>query len=90
VACDVAVIGAGPAGLMAAKTAAEQGLRVTVIEKRGDIARITRACSHIFIMDALYEGESFRVETSKLVFPRNGFSVEYDGPTLNINDKYYI
>ena len=41
-------------------------------------------------MDGLYEGESLRVESGKLIFPRNGFTVDYDGPTLNITDKYYI
>ena len=42
---DVAIVGAGPGGLMAAKTATEKGLKVVLIEKRKDISQITRACS---------------------------------------------
>jgi len=37
---DVAVVGAGPAGLMAAKTAAEKGLNVVAIEKRRNVSNI--------------------------------------------------
>ena len=35
---DVIIIGAGPAGLMAAKTAAEDGLKVLLIERKKVIA----------------------------------------------------
>ena len=52
---DISVIGAGPAGLMAAKRAAEHGLKVIVIEKRKEIANVTRACCQNFIMDEGYE-----------------------------------
>ena len=31
---DVAIVGAGPGGLMAARTAAKKGLKVVLIEKR--------------------------------------------------------
>ena len=31
---DLAIVGAGPAGLMTAKTAAESGLKVIIIETR--------------------------------------------------------
>jgi flavin-dependent dehydrogenase len=48
---DVAIVGAGPGGLMAAKTAAENGLKVVLIEKRKDISQITRACCEQFIMN---------------------------------------
>jgi len=51
---DVAIVGAGPGGLIAAKTAAENGLKVVLIEKRKDISQITRACCEQFIMDENY------------------------------------
>jgi flavin-dependent dehydrogenase len=45
---DVAIVGAGPTGLMAAKRGAEKGLRVVVIERKKDVSIIRRACcSHL-------------------------------------------
>ena len=41
---DVIVVGAGPAGLMAAKAAEEDGLEVALLEKKNDIPRVARAC----------------------------------------------
>jgi flavin-dependent dehydrogenase len=87
---DVAIIGGGPAGLMAAKTAAEQGMKAVLIEKRRDISQITRACCMQFIMDDGYEKERIELKEGKIAFTRNGFEVDYDGPVRNLLDKYYI
>jgi len=87
---DVAIVGAGPAGLMAARTAAENGLKAVLIEKRNEIAAIKRACCMQLIMDEDYEGETIRVKERAVVFPRNGFTVDYYGPLLPLTHKYYI
>jgi len=87
---DLIIVGAGPAGLQAAITAAQHGLKVVVIEKRRDVSKITRACCQQFILDDGYENECIQLKDSKVIFSRNGFEVDYDGPTFNINDKYYI
>ncbi|MCX5894432.1 MAG: NAD(P)/FAD-dependent oxidoreductase [Proteobacteria bacterium] len=87
---DVAVVGAGPAGLMAAKTAAEHGLRTVLIEKRNDVSKITRACCQQFIMDENFQGETIRIEEGKIVFTKNGFDVAYSGLLLNVTDKYFV
>jgi flavin-dependent dehydrogenase len=87
---DIAVVGAGPAGLMAAKTAAEQGLKTVLIEKRREVSKITRACCMQFILDDGYENEYIQLREGKIVFTRNGFEVAYNGPTRNLFDKYYI
>ncbi len=87
---DVAIVGAGPAGLMAAKTAAGKGLKVVLIEKNLDISKIKRACCMQFIMDKNYEGETIRIEKGKVVFPNNGFTVDYEGPLVPMTDKYFI
>ena len=44
---DLAVIGGGPAGLMAARTAARDGLHVLVVERRKNISRVRRYCSKL-------------------------------------------
>ncbi len=44
---DVVVVGAGPAGSMAAKTAAEQGLNVLLVEKRQEIGTPVRCAEGI-------------------------------------------
>jgi len=45
---DLIIVGGGPGGLMAAKTAAEDGLKVALIERKKNVAEITRACLAAF------------------------------------------
>jgi digeranylgeranylglycerophospholipid reductase len=87
---DVAIVGAGPAGLMAAKTAAEKGLKVVLIEKKSTVSTVTRACCQLLIMDEDFEGESVQLKEGKILFPNNSFEVDYTGPTCKVTDKYYI
>ncbi|MBR5565547.1 MAG: NAD(P)/FAD-dependent oxidoreductase [Roseburia sp.] len=86
---DLLVVGAGPAGLMAAKTAAEKGLNVLVLEKNADFDTVRRACSTQFILDDGYEGEWLQVVGDKLVFTRNQFEVTYKGSLVEVKNKYY-
>jgi digeranylgeranylglycerophospholipid reductase len=44
---DLIIIGAGPSGLMAARTAARDGLKVLVLEKKKEPTRIRRLCSQL-------------------------------------------
>jgi len=87
---DVAIIGGGPAGLMAAKTAAELGLKAALFEKRPSVGTITRACCQQFIMDEQYEQETIDVQPGKIIFRHNRFEVPYCGPTFGVQSKYYI
>jgi len=46
---DVIVVGAGPAGFLAAKAAGENGLEVALLERKGDPTQLTRACAQTLI-----------------------------------------
>jgi len=87
---DLIVVGAGPAGLMAAKTAGEDGLNVALLERKTKIAEVTRACAMMFLgEDDSFFGERmyFSNKNRKMVFPVNGFSVRYEGPYKNFYGK---
>lgn len=80
---DVIIVGAGPAGLMAAKTAGENGLKVALLERKIDIADIKRACSMMVVtLTGKYLGERVFLNTrdKRICFPRYGFSIQYAGP----------
>lgn len=86
---DLIIVGAGPAGLMAARRAAELGLKVTVIELKKDITNVKRACSAQFVMDEGYENETIKIDDNKIIFTKNNFHVNYTGRLLNIIDNYH-
>jgi flavin-dependent dehydrogenase len=91
---DLIVVGGGPGGLMAAKTAAEDGLKVILVERKRNITEIHRTCSQVFYVrkfsgnkaglhgDGYIESVSVEVdfETSRFNFPGPGFSLDYNGP----------
>jgi flavin-dependent dehydrogenase len=83
---DLVVVGAGPAGLMAAKTAAETGLKVALIERKENIVEIRRACSMMLVsLSGRYLNERVTLTPGdqRLSFPYYGFSVPYKGPHKN-------
>jgi len=80
---DLIVVGAGPAGLMAAKTAGENGLNVALIERKERITDINRACAMMLVsLGGKYLGERILLNPreKRLCFPRCGFSIPYQGP----------
>ena len=80
---DLIVVGAGPAGLMAAKTAGENGLNVALIERKEGITDINRACSMMMVtLTGKYLEERVFLNTreQRICFPHYGFSIDYDGP----------
>jgi len=50
---DLIVAGAGPGGLMAARTAAADGLKVLLLERKKVITEVNRACVQIFYINKL-------------------------------------
>jgi choline dehydrogenase-like flavoprotein len=85
---DVVIVGAGPAGLMAAKTAGESGLNIALIERKKDISWVRRTDAGIIALNEYIYGQivTFNRATQTLVFPVAGFSVKYEGPW---NDNRY-
>ncbi len=51
---DLIVIGAGPAGLMASRVAAENGLSVALLERKIEITAIKRSCATMFAVEDDY------------------------------------
>lgn len=86
---NIIIIGAGPAGLWAAAELADMGQNVTVIEQKKSMDTLPRACSMQFILDDDYEGEGVVVGDGKLIFPKSGFEVPYNGKLVPVNNKYY-
>ena len=79
---DLIVVGGGTSGLEASKTAAQNGLKVALIERKTDPAKIQRSCAQMFLlnMDSFYnENMYFSREQKRWVFPVNNFSVNYAG-----------
>ncbi|HEY87864.1 MAG TPA: NAD(P)/FAD-dependent oxidoreductase [Dehalococcoidia bacterium] len=89
---DVIVVGAGPAGLMAAKTAAEDGLKVLLIERKKDLTEINRLCGQFTNVSMINTGgklkygytKPIRLEVStygtRIHFEEFGISLDYEGP----------
>jgi flavin-dependent dehydrogenase len=88
---DLIVVGGGPTGLMAAKTAAEDGLRVALVERKKNITTINRACLQILYVQKispLAGGKTYMEPVTvatdgnacRFHFPIPGFSVAYNGP----------
>jgi flavin-dependent dehydrogenase len=83
---DVIVVGAGPAGLVAAKVAGENGFEVALLEKKTDLTILDRACggtlesANEYLHHDLYR---CNVRDKRISFPAHGFSVKYDGPWRN-------
>jgi flavin-dependent dehydrogenase len=91
------VTGGGPGGLMAAKTAAEDGLKVLLVERKRDPADISRACLQLLYLrpiSPLASGKTYREEVTVEACLNGtrfhnralGFSLDYAGqlrPYLN-------
>jgi len=90
----VIVVGAGPAGFLAAKAAGENGLEVALLEKNPDPTRRTRACGEtIGSMNEYYFGNitGFNARDKRIFFSSDGFSFKYDGPYQNLyGTRMYI
>jgi len=83
---DLIVVGGGPAGLMAAKTAAEKGLDVALLERKDHLAEIARPCSEILTLNEDINNEYlfYNKKGGRLCFLKSGFCERYDGHSLDL------
>jgi digeranylgeranylglycerophospholipid reductase len=72
---DPIVVGAGPAGLMAAKTAGEEGLKVAVLERKNDITKVCRCCAGAFNVNMPVFGVSASFDEDKKKNIRQGVRI---------------
>jgi flavin-dependent dehydrogenase len=100
---DLIVIGGGPGGLTAAKTAAEDGLKVLLIERKKNITEVIRSCGQTFFLAGKYKGATesgiycyrdpvkveIGPETNRFVYPQ-GFAIDYKGPLLPYYNNFHF
>lgn len=100
---DLIVVGGGPGGLTAAKTAAEDGLKVILIERQKDITEVNRTCGQTFFLAGKYKGgtesgiycyrDPVKLEvgpdTNRFVYPQ-GFAIDYKGSLLPYYNNYHF
>ena len=89
---DVIVVGAGPAGLLAAKAAGENGFEVALLERKSDLTVLDRASGGSLLSANEYlHHDLYRcnVRDKCICFPAHGFSVKYDGPYSNVYASHF-
>ena len=87
---DLVIVGAGPAGLIAAKTAKQEGLEVLLVEQKKEIAKIKRSCAEGLITKPNCDGETVTVEDPRIIFHGNDFSINYHGPWVEMKQFLHI
>jgi flavin-dependent dehydrogenase len=100
---DLIVVGGGPGGLTAAKTAAEDGLNVLLIERKKNITEVNRSCGQTFFLAGKYKGATesgiycyrdpvkveIGPETNRFLYPQ-GFAIDYKGPLLPYYNNFHF
>ena len=81
---DIIVIGAGPAGLMAAKAASDEGLRTIIVDKKKDIPTYNKPCCSMLLLEPDYHDENLDTADGKITFKKTGFSVDYSGEYVDL------
>ena len=83
---DVIVVGAGPAGLLAARSTGRAGLKTVLLERKSDITRLDRMCGQTLVSANDYyfnDLVNYNRTGKRIGFLNNGFSFNYDGPVKN-------
>jgi len=84
---DLIIVGGGPAGLMAARVAGENGINTALLERKTDITRVRRVDGGGLVpLNEYMCGEilTYNPEAKRIGFPVSGFSISYDGPSQDM------
>ncbi|MFC1591075.1 FAD-dependent monooxygenase [Thermodesulfobacteriota bacterium] len=81
---DCVVIGAGPAGLMAARELSAGGQDVLLVDVKKDIEKVHRSCCTMLINEPNTHGETVRVVDNNLHFEKTGLTVRYTGKWVKL------
>ncbi len=81
---DFVVIGAGPAGLMAARELSAAGQDVLLVDIKKDIPKVNRSCCTMLINEPNTHGETVRFVDNDLHFEKTGFTVKYGHPYVKL------
>lgn len=76
---DCVVVGAGPAGLMTAKTLGESGQDVLLVDIKKDIPEVNRCCCTMLINEPNTHGDTVRIVDNNIQFEKTGLNVRYTG-----------
>src|SRR3989304_8933634 len=87
---DMVVIGAGPAGLMTAKTAAEEGLSVLLVDMKRDIPKTDRSCCTMLINEPSTHGDNCSIIDNNIVYEKLGLDVKYTGQWAKLEQSIRI
>jgi len=87
---DVIIVGAGPAGLMTARTVAARGLSVLLADVKKDITRVFRSCCCNLIIEPGTHKETATYENGRMCFAENGFSVPYSGAVIPLKNSFKV
>ncbi len=87
---DVIVVGAGPAGLVAAQTIGENGASVLLVDIKKDIAKIFRSCCSNLILEEGTHKEAVSYKDGRIVFKENDFSVPYTGKVIPLKNSIKV
>lgn len=83
---DLIVVGAGPAGLLAALAAGRSGLRVALLDRKSDPARLDRLCGQtlVSVNDYYFNDLAYyNRRLGRIGFAKSGISFTYTGPAQN-------
>ncbi len=81
---DFIVIGAGPAGLMAARELSGAGQTVLLVDIKKNIEKINRSCCTMLINEPNTHGETVHIKDNNLYFEKTGFTVKYTGKWVKL------